>query len=92
MTESEPNHSPLEKHMLGLSMVHPTYLFEKPSLSSRISSWTLMLVEFDIKYVTTMFVRGKVVAEYMSNLVVEFGGKRDFLFPDEGVMEIKKDI
>ena len=91
MTESEPNYSPLEKHMLGLSMVHPTYLFVKPSLSSRFSRWTLMLAEFDILYVTSKCVKGRDVAENLSDLPIKFDEEKDFSFLNKGVMEIAED-
>ena len=51
-----------------------------------------MLAEFNIKYVIAKFVSGRGVAEYLSDLAIEFEGEKDFLFPDEGVMKIKKDI
>ena len=68
------------------------YLFEKLILTSRISHWTLMVAEFNIKYITTKSVKGRAMADYLSDLAIEFGEERDFLFPDEGMMEIKKNI
>ena len=51
-----------------------------------------MLDEFNIKYITTKPAKGKTVAKHLSNFSIEFGKEKDFLFPDEGVMEIKEDI
>ena len=51
-----------------------------------------MLAEFDIKYVTTKFVKGKVVAEYLFDQAIELGEEKDFVFLDDGVMEITEDI
>ena len=48
------------------------YIFEKPALASRISQWTLMLAEFDIKYVIIKAIKCRAVAEYLSNLAVGF--------------------
>ena len=50
-----------------------------------------MLAEFDIKYVTAKSLKGKAIAEYLSDLAIEFEGEKNFLFPNKGVMEIIED-
>ena len=68
------------------------YLFEKPALTSRISQWMSMLVEFDLKYVTSKSVKGRTVAEHLAILPVEFMKGEEFLFPDEEVMRIEESL
>ena len=76
-----------------ISRIDPLkYLFQKPALTNRISRWTLMLAEFDIRYAIAKSVKGKAVTEYLSDLAIEFKEEKNFLFPNESVMEIKEDI
>ena len=42
---------------------HLKYLFEKPTLSGRLSRWLILLVEFDLKYVARKTIKGSVVLE-----------------------------
>ena len=42
-----------------------------------------MLAEFDIKLVATKSVKVMVVAEYLSDLAVEFEKEKNFSFPNE---------
>ena len=51
-----------------------------------------MLAKFEIKYITTKFVKRRAVAKYLSDLAIEFGKEKDFLFSDEEVIEIKEDV
>ena len=90
-------HISLRQHMLAIlvaliSWMEPLrHLFEKPALTSHISRWTLMLAKFDIKYVWAKSVKWGAVTEYLSDLAIEFEEEKDFLFPDEWVMEIIED-
>ena len=39
------------------------YIFEKPTLSSRIARWHMILLEFDIVFITQKLVKGSAIAE-----------------------------
>ena len=51
-----------------------------------------MLDEFDLKYITSKSVKGRIVAEHLVELPVEFIKGEEFLFPDEEVMRIEKSL
>ncbi|XP_074278281.1 uncharacterized protein LOC141601873 [Silene latifolia] len=69
------------------------YLFEKPVLMGRISRWTLMLSEFDLKYVPLKAIKGKVVADFLTDNPVEETDIVDtWSFPDEDIVHIEDDV
>jgi len=41
------------------------YIFEKPSLPRRIAQWQVLLLEFDIVYVTQKAIKGSALADYL---------------------------
>ncbi|XP_074292651.1 uncharacterized protein LOC141619537 [Silene latifolia] len=43
------------------------YMFEKPVLNGRMLRWTLMLAEFDLKYVPLKEVKGRAVADFLAD-------------------------
>ena len=67
------------------------YLFEKPTLTGRISHCLLLLSEFDIKHVTTKSVKGRTIAEHLAEHPIDFKEDEEFPFPDENIMEVVKD-
>ncbi|XP_058181260.1 uncharacterized protein LOC131299698 [Rhododendron vialii] len=68
------------------------YLFEKAALTGKLARWLLMLVEFELKYVTRKSVKGRVVAKFLADYLVEGGEDTEFKFPDEDLMIIAEDI
>jgi len=40
------------------------YIFEKPYLSSRITRWQVLLVEYDIVYMTRKAMKGSGIADH----------------------------
>ena len=45
-----------------ISRIFPSeYLFEKPTLTSTVSRWTLMLFKFDLAYVTSKSMKGRTI-------------------------------
>ncbi|XP_074304145.1 uncharacterized protein LOC141638833 [Silene latifolia] len=68
------------------------YLFEKPVLNSRMSRWTLMLSEFDLKYVPLKAIKGKVVADFLADNPVEETDIVDtWSFPDKDIVHVEDD-
>ena len=46
------------------------YLFDRPVLTSRLMRWLVLLIEFDIQYVTQKLVKGSVVTDHLASLLV----------------------
>ena len=56
----------------AVSKIDPLrYLFQVPALTRKMSRWLILLTEFDIEYITTKVIKGKVVAELLSLNAVE---------------------
>ncbi|XP_074293153.1 uncharacterized protein LOC141620092 [Silene latifolia] len=69
------------------------YLFEKPVLNGRISRWTLMLSEFDLKYVPLKVIKGRAVADFLAdNPIEEIDVIDTWLFPNENLVHVENDI
>jgi ribonuclease HI len=64
------------------------YLFDKPSLSMRLSKWSFFLAEFDIKYMTRKSVKGRVLAEQLADFPSTEEGGLEPPFPDEGIFSL----
>jgi len=58
------------------------YLMEEPVEDGKTAIWVLLLLEFDIKYVTQKSVKGKAIAD---QLVKKIQGD----FPNEDIMGIE---
>ena len=64
------------------------YLFEKPTLSGRLSRWLILLAKFDLKYVARKTIKGSAVSDfYAENPIKGEDGKEDF--PDEEILDIE---
>ncbi|XP_074313841.1 uncharacterized protein LOC141649037 [Silene latifolia] len=69
------------------------YLFEKPLLNGRMSRWTLMLSEFDLKYLPFKVIKGRAVADFLAeNPIEETDVINTWSFPDENVVHVENDI
>ncbi|XP_074266902.1 uncharacterized protein LOC141590194 [Silene latifolia] len=69
------------------------YLFEKPVLNGRMSRWTLMLAEFNLKYVPLKAVKGRVVSDFLADNPTEEDSVTDmWSFPDENVVHVEDEV
>ncbi|XP_074299658.1 uncharacterized protein LOC141630804 [Silene latifolia] len=69
------------------------YLFEKPVLNGRMSRWTLMLSEFNLKYVPLKVIKGRAVANFFADNPIEETKVNDtWSFLDEDVVHVKNDV
>ena len=68
------------------------YLFEKPALTGRLARWLLLLSKFDLKYMTCKSVKGRAVAEFLADHPVEGDEAAEYLFPDEGILQVEEEI
>lgn len=65
------------------------YIFEKPTLTGRVSHWQMALTEYDIQHVTQKVVKGSVLFDYLSHQPLEDYHSMRFDFPDEDIMFIR---
>ena len=64
------------------------YLFEKPTLSGRLSRWLILLAKFDLKYVARKTIKGSAMSDfYAENPIKGEDGKEDF--PDEDILDVE---
>ena len=64
------------------------YLFKKPALSGRLSRWMILLVEFNLKYVTRKTIKGSIMSDFCAeNPIKGEDGKEDF--PDEDILDVE---
>ncbi|XP_057985279.1 uncharacterized protein LOC131170228 [Hevea brasiliensis] len=61
------------------------YLFEVPTLVGKLAKWLVLLCEFDIVYETRKTIKGRVVAEFLSENPVNEGEEVETTFPDESL-------
>ncbi|XP_057984580.1 uncharacterized protein LOC131169376 [Hevea brasiliensis] len=65
------------------------YLFEVPTLVGKLAKWLVLLSEFDIVYETRKTIKGRVVAEFLSENPVNEGEEVETAFPDESLKLIE---
>ena len=68
-------------------------IFEKPSLSEKITRWQVLLSEFDILYVSQKAIKGSAIADFLAERANEEYEPMSFDFPNEdlmAVLQIKK--
>ena len=83
-------HIILPFHIWVVAKIDPLkYLFEKPTLSKRLSRWLILLVKFDLKYVTRKTIKGSIMSDFCAKNTVEGeNGKEDFLDKDNLDVEL----
>ena len=64
------------------------YIFEKPSLSRRISRWKMILTVYDIQYTTKKLIKGSVLADHLAHQAVDDYQSMNFEILDENIMLI----
>ncbi|XP_050242247.1 uncharacterized protein LOC126691231 [Quercus robur] len=65
------------------------YLMEKPVQDGKIAKWVLLLSEFDIKYVTKKYVKGRVIADRLAHYSLEETEEIQGDFLDKDIMGIE---
>ena len=64
------------------------YLFDRPTLVGRLMRWLVLLIEFDIHYVTQKSIRESGVANHLASLPISDGRIIDVDFPYEDVAAV----
>ena len=67
------------------------YIFEKPALTGRIARWQVLLLEFDIVYVTHKAIKGSALADYLAQQPINDYQPMHPEFPDEDIMTLFKE-
>ena len=65
------------------------YLMEKPMQEGKTTKWVLLLLEFDIKYVTRKSIKGRVIADHLAHYSPEEAEEIQGDFLDEDIMGIE---
>ncbi|XP_050908562.1 uncharacterized protein LOC127122235 [Lathyrus oleraceus] len=65
------------------------YIFEKPTLTSRIARRKMLLSEYDIQYVAQRAIKGSVLADHLAHQPIENYQPLKFDFSDEDIMFVK---
>ena len=63
-------HYVTEYSILLVSQLDPLRLFDRLVLTSRLMRWLVLLIEFDIQYVTQKSVKGSIVVNHLASLLV----------------------
>ena len=98
MMSYEEKYSPLEKTCVALVWAtrklrhYLKYLMEKPMQDGKTIKWVLLLLEFDIKYVTQKSMKGKVIADHLAHCSLEETKEIQGDFPKEDIMEIEVEL
>ena len=65
------------------------YLMEKPVQDGKTAKWILLLLEFDIKYVTKKSVKGKAIVDHLAHCSSEEAKEIQEDFSNEEIMGIE---
>ena len=68
------------------------YIFERPSLTGKISCWQMLLSEFDIVFVTRRAIKGQAIADYLADQPLNNPELLESLFPDEDVIALELEL
>ena len=64
------------------------FIFEKPSLFGRIARWQVLLLEFDIVYVSQQAIKGSAITDFLAKRANEEYEPMSFDFSDEDLIAI----
>ena len=82
-------HYVTEYSILLVSRLYPLrYLFDRPVMTGKLMRWLVLLIEFDIQYVTQKSVKGSIVADHLASLPVSDDRPIDDDFLDDQFVSI----
>ena len=64
------------------------YLMKKLVQDGKTAKWVLLLLEYDIKYVTQKLVKERAIADHLAHCSLEEAEEIQWHFPDEDIMGI----
>ena len=87
---SKHRHYMLAYKVLLIARMDPLkYLMEKPVQDGKTTKWVLLLLEFDIKYVTQTSVKGRAIVDHLAHCSPEEAEEIQGNFSDEDIIEIE---
>jgi len=67
------------------------YIFEKPYLISRITRCKVLLIEYDVVYMTRKVVKGSVITNHLAYNVIKDYEPLNFDFSNENMLVVEKE-
>ena len=64
------------------------YLFDRSINTDKLMRWLVLLIEFDIQYVTQKSVKGSIVVDHLASLLLFDDKPIDDDFPDEQIISV----
>ncbi|KAI5443595.1 hypothetical protein KIW84_012297 [Lathyrus oleraceus] len=61
------------------------YISEKPAMTGRVAKGPMILIEYDIRYISQKAIEGSVLSDYVAPQPIEGYQPRKFEFPDEDI-------
>ncbi|XP_075658977.1 uncharacterized protein LOC142628825 [Castanea sativa] len=68
------------------------YIFEKPTLTRKISHWQMFLSKFDIMFMVQKAINGQALADYLEDQPLNDIDFSESLFPDEDVLALETEL
>lgn len=68
------------------------YLLNKPTLTRRLAKWVMTLSEFDIEYINWKAIKGKVIANQLVGVPLQYDKTLQIEFPNVDILTISKKI
>ncbi|XP_052489428.1 uncharacterized protein LOC128042430 [Gossypium raimondii] len=62
------------------------YMMESPALSRRMARWQILLIEYDIVYMSQKSIKGSTIADFLASQTTEEYEPLRFDFPNEDLM------
>ena len=85
-------HILLAHQVLVITIMDPLkYLFEKPTLTGKLSRWLILLAKFNLTYVAKNTIKRKVIAEHCAGHPVGEDDINDD-FPNEDVLNVEEKV
>ena len=74
-----------------LSKLNPLkYILEQPFLSGRVAKWQVLLMQYDLEYVSQQSIKGQAIADQLADFPLAEEVKAEDDFPDEQICNIQQ--
>ncbi|CAN6455572.1 unnamed protein product [Victoria cruziana] len=73
-----------------LSKLNPLkYILDQPFLAGRIAKWQVLLIQYDLEYISQKSVKGQAIADQLADFPLSEELRVDNTFPDETVSNVE---
>ena len=74
-----------------LSKLNPLkYILEQPFLSGRVAKWQVLLMQYDLEYISQQSIKGQAIADQLADFPLAEEEKAEDDFPDEQICNIQQ--